>query len=262
MAADLGARSGDDLADRRGEDVDAADDQHVVGAADAADPRAGAAAGARARPHADVVAGAEAQQRRGAVAEVREHELALGAVLERRRRRRSRGRSARRGRSRARRGACRPAASHSPQSETPMSPMPIASVTRAPQPCLELRAEGRLAAAGLAGDEHALDARRAQVDAALGRPLDAGGRRTTASARRPRAAAARSRCSSRSVFPVPTGMWQRPMRSKAASAAPAANGPGVVGRDDPLRRRRRPRRRSCAPSRSTQFSRSPAVSGM
>ena len=29
----------------------------------------------------------------------------------------------------------------------------------------------------------------------------------------------------RSLLPVPTGMWQRPMRSNAASAAPATNGP-------------------------------------
>ena len=31
----------------------------------------------------------------------------------------------------------------------------------------------------------------------------------------------------RSVFPVPTGMCTRPMRSKAASAAPATNGPAL-----------------------------------
>ena len=40
VAADGGREAADDLADRRGEDVDAADDQHVVGPADAADPRA------------------------------------------------------------------------------------------------------------------------------------------------------------------------------------------------------------------------------
>jgi hypothetical protein len=32
---------------------------------------------------------------------------------------------------------------------------------------------------------------------------------------------------SRSVLPVPTGMWQSPIRSNAASAAPAANGPAL-----------------------------------
>ena len=94
---------------RRREDVHAADDQHVVGAPDAADPRAGAAAGARARPHDHVVARAEAQERRGAVPEVREHELARGAVRQSARPRPCPGRSARRGRSRARRGASRPA---------------------------------------------------------------------------------------------------------------------------------------------------------
>ena len=46
-----------------------------------------------------------------------------------------------------------------------MSPIPIASVTRAPQPCLEHRAERRLAAARLARHEHALDARVAEVEA-------------------------------------------------------------------------------------------------
>ena len=55
---------------------------------------------------------------------------------------------------------------------------------------------------------------------------------------------------SRSLLPVPTGMWHSPMRSNAASAAPATNGPGVVGRDDALAGRRRRRPRSCAPSRS------------
>ena len=83
--------------------------------------------------------------------------------------------------------------SHSPHSETPMSPMPIASVTRAPQPSSSARAERGLAAARLAGDEDARDARGAQVDVARGRPLDAGARRRTASARRPRARAAGSR---------------------------------------------------------------------
>ena len=107
-----------------------------------------------------------------------------------------------------------------------MSPMPIASVTRAPQPLLEPRAERRLAAARLAGDEHALDARAAQVEAALGRPLDQVRRVGRRQHRRlgPQRSIARI---SRSVLPVPTGMWQRPMRSNAASAAPATNGPAL-----------------------------------
>ena len=61
-----------------------------------------------------------------------------------------------------------------------------------------------------------------------------GAPRRTASARPPRAAAARSRASSRSVFPVPTGMWMRPMRSNGAERGAGDERPGVVGRDDPL----------------------------
>ena len=51
----------------------------------------------------------------------------------------------------------------------------------------------------------------------------------TASARSYAASGRRSCTASvrRSVFPVPTGMWQRPIRSKAASAAPATNGPAL-----------------------------------
>ena len=93
------------------------------------------------RPHGhglvrtcDVIARAEAQQRRSPVPEVREHELARGAV-------------ARAGRAapvsgsissawtKPRAPRCMPScSSHSPHSDAPMSPMPIASVTRAPQP--------------------------------------------------------------------------------------------------------------------------------
>ena len=91
---------------------------------------------------------------------------------------------------------------------------------------LELRAERRLAAAGLAGDEHALDARPAQVE------LRSAAHSTRCAAYDGVSTAASGlSCSiartSRSVLPVPTGMWQRPMRSKAASAAPATNGPAL-----------------------------------
>ena len=34
-------------------------------------------------------------------------------------------------------------------------------------------------------------------------------------------------CTRRAVFPVPNGRWLRPIRSNAASAAPAANGPAL-----------------------------------
>src|SRR3954451_6291487 len=83
VAADLRAELVDDLPQRRREHVDAAHDQHVVGATDAADARAGAPARARARAQLHVVARAEAQQRRGAVAQVGQHELAARAVAER-----------------------------------------------------------------------------------------------------------------------------------------------------------------------------------
>jgi hypothetical protein len=34
-------------------------------------------------------------------------------------------------------------------------------------------------------------------------------------------------CISRSVLPVPSGIWQSPSLSKEASAAPATNGPAL-----------------------------------
>ena len=122
----------------------------------------------RAGTHFDVVARPEAEQRRGAVAEVREHELAGAAVAERRARR-SRGRAARRGRSRARPGACRLARRTPPRAtrRCPRSPSPRHV---APQ-LLERRAEGRLASSGLARDDDPLDARGREGDAALGGPL-------------------------------------------------------------------------------------------
>ena len=132
--ADLRGEPADDLANRRREDVDAADDQHVVGAADAADARRRAPARAGARPDLDVVARAEPQERRGPVAQVREHELAAS------RRRAARSASPVSGSissawTKPRAPRCMPAcSSHSPQSDGPMSPIPIASVTRAPQP--------------------------------------------------------------------------------------------------------------------------------
>src|SRR3954452_1176510 len=81
VAADVGRERAHDLAHGGGEDVDAAHDQHVVGPADAANPRPGPAARAWVRPHRHVVARAEAQQRRGAMAQVGQHQLAGGAVV-------------------------------------------------------------------------------------------------------------------------------------------------------------------------------------
>ena len=85
-ARDRGGEFVDHLADGGGKDIDPAHDQHVVGAADAADARRRAPAGARAHAHPHMVAGAEAQQRRRAVDEVGQHELALGPVFDRLRR--------------------------------------------------------------------------------------------------------------------------------------------------------------------------------
>ena len=171
VAADARRERAHDLADRRREDVDAAHDQHVVGAADAAHARAGAAAAAGARADDDVIARAEAQQRRGAVAEVGEHELAARAVLER-------DRGARLGVDQlgVHEAAC--AEVHAvlllalaPQRGADVADAHRLGDARAPA-LLELRAEGRLAAARLARHEDAPHARRAQVEAALGGPLD------------------------------------------------------------------------------------------
>src|SRR4029077_19527612 len=60
--ADVRNEPADDLANRRREDVDAADDQHVVGATDAADAGRRATACTGARPDLDVVARAEPQE--------------------------------------------------------------------------------------------------------------------------------------------------------------------------------------------------------
>ena len=88
------------------------------------------------------------------MAEVGEHELAGGAVLEGQRR--AGVGVDQLGVDEAAGAECIPSwASHSPQSEAPMSPMPIASVTFGPSPP-RAAPERRLAAAGLAGDEDAL----------------------------------------------------------------------------------------------------------
>src|SRR4029453_18168136 len=58
-------------------------DEHVVGAPDTPHARAGPTAGARARPDLDVVPGAKAEEWRGAMPEMRQHELAGRAVVHR-----------------------------------------------------------------------------------------------------------------------------------------------------------------------------------
>ena len=107
-----------------------------------------------------------------------------------------------------------------------MSPMPIASVTFAPQP--SSRAARK---AGSPPPGSPATSTRSTLEAARSMPRSAAhstrwaayeGVSTTASGRRSRTA-----CISRSVLPVPTGMWLSPSRSKAASAAPATNGPAL-----------------------------------
>ncbi len=123
-------------------------------------------------PDLDVVARAEAQQRRRAMPEMRQHELAGGAVVQLDAPRPSPGRSARRGRSRARRGACRPAPRTRPRATTPMSPMPIASVTLAPQPSSSFARKAGSPPPGSPATSTRSTLEPAQVDVALGRPLD------------------------------------------------------------------------------------------
>ena len=151
-----------DLADRRREDVHAADDEHVVGTADAADPQAGPAAGARARPGDDVVSRPEADERGCAMLEVREDELAFGSVVQLARL--------------ARLGIDELHVHEAVRAEVhPVLLLALAEERRADvadahclghlraPALLELGAEGRLAAARLSRDEDAPDARLAQV---------------------------------------------------------------------------------------------------
>ena len=160
-----GAKSATTSRTALGKDVDAAHDQHVVGAADAAHPRAGAAAGAGRRPRPGRGRGCGS----AAAARPRARGGCRRARPRRRRRtggrRRSRGRSARRGRGRRRRSACRCGAAHSPQSETAMSPMPIASVTVAPQ-----AASRRARSAGSPPPGSPATRRRRTLDAARSMP--------------------------------------------------------------------------------------------
>ena len=162
VAADAGRERAHHLTHGRREDVDAADDEHVVRSPDAAHARARAAARAGARADADVVARAESQQRRRTMPEMREHELAVGAVGRARRAAPVSG-SISSAWTKPRAPRCMPScSSHSPQSDG----ADVADAHRLGDPRaparLELRPEGRLAAARLACDEHALDARPAR----------------------------------------------------------------------------------------------------
>src|SRR3954470_7139856 len=171
VAADVGREAAHDLAHRRGEHVHAADDEHVVRSPHAPDPGTRPPARARAGAYDDVVARAEPQQRRGAVAQVREDELAGRSVLERERI--------------ARAGVDQLGVDVVARPEVhavlrlalaPQRHADVADPHRLGDPCapafLERAAERGLGAAGLPGDEDVPHARRAQVHAALGRPLD------------------------------------------------------------------------------------------
>ena len=247
VAADVRFERAHDLADRRWEDVDAAHDDHVVRAPDAADPRPRAAASARTRTHLDLVARAEAQQRRRAMTQVRQHQLAGGAVLHR-------DRDARLGVDQLRVDEAARAEVHpvlllalAPERHADVADPHRLGHARAPA-MLEHRAEGRLPASRLAGHEHALDARPAEVEVALRRPFDeirgVGGREHDG------------------LGPQQLDGAHQPLRVPGADRdvgqpeavegrqrRPGDERPGVVGADDAAGRRRRRTRRSCVPIR-------------
>ena len=101
-----------------------------------------------------------------------------------------------------------------------MSPIPIASVTRAPQP-----SSSRARNAGSPPPGSPATSTRSTLERSKSRSSRYAaydGVRTTASGRSTSTARI-----SRSVFPVPTGTCTRPSRSNDASAAPATNGPAL-----------------------------------
>ncbi len=102
-----------------------------------------------------------------------------------------------------------------------MSPTPIASVTFAPQPSSSFARKAGSPPPGSPATRtrSTLESRRSWLSA---RWAAYEGVMTTASG----SSVSIARTSS-ALFPVPTGMCTRPMRSKAASAAPATNGPAL-----------------------------------
>ena len=106
-----------------------------------------------------------------------------------------------------------------------MSPMPIASVTRAPQ-----AASSRARSSGSPPPGSPATSSRRNADPARSIPRAAAplgevqrvGRRQR---HRIRAQSRVTAASSRSLCPAPTGMRQSPSASKASSATPATNGP-------------------------------------
>ena len=103
-----------------------------------------------------------------------------------------------------------------------MSPMPIASVTFAPHPASSFARNAGSPPPGSPATSTRSTLDVASSGFASARCAAYDGVSTTASG---------FSCSiartSRSLFPVPTGMCVRPMRSNASSAAPATNGPAL-----------------------------------
>ena len=222
-----GANRADDIAERRREDIDAAHDQHVVGAADAADARRRAAAGAGARSrrgHDRGCGSGEAAPPRGG-----------DACRRARPRRRPRSAPARRSSgsisskwTKPRPLKCMPCcASHSPQSEAAMSPMPIASVTFAPHALSSVRRIAGSPPPGSPATSRRSDARRRADRCRARAPTRRDAAHRTASAPSASGLSSRTAVISRSVLPLPIGMWQRPSTWKASSATPATNGPAL-----------------------------------
>ena len=178
-----------------------------------------------ARPELDVVARAEAQQRRGAVAKVCQHELAVGAVVERDGG--ARLRLDQLGVDEAARAEVHAVLllALAPERHADVADPHRLGHLRAPA-LLELGAErGSPPPGSPATSTRRRSSPRDRRPAR--RPTRRGTRRTTGVSTATSGLSRSTASSRRSVLPVPNGMWQRPMRSKAASAAPATNGPAL-----------------------------------
>ena len=143
---------------------------------------------------------------------------------------------------------CMPScSSHSPQSDTPMSPMPIASVTRAPQPSSSIwrKAGSPPPGSPATSTRSTLDPRRSRPRSAAHSTRWAAYEGVSTAASRPRAA--RPRASAARCCPCRTGCGRgrsgrrrraprRPRTARRCRCSPRAGPP------------RRPTPRSCAPS--------------
>jgi len=235
VTAHVGSEGGDDVTDGGGKDIDAPDDQHVVGPSQAADAWAGAAAAAGSRPHPHVVARAEAEERCGPVPEVGEHELPLRAVLE----------LAWAARLRVDELDVDEAARAQVHTRLLLA-LPeerdadVADPHRLRHPCapaaLELYPKGRLAPAGLAGDENAVHARTGEVHPSLGGNLgEVGGVRRGQHHRL--GAEELDRPQEALRVPGPDGDVAEPDAVERREGRAGDERAGVVGGDDALARR-------------------------